>query len=97
MAHCEAHRQGLKVAVAPELLAKSSAPPRLPTGIQVARPGLTIGDFYALIPIDSPLIPKIVENYARFMLRVADVARQHSAESLFVGNETAAFDAPAKS
>ncbi len=89
----EAHRQGLKVAVTPDIWARTSNKMNFCPGFFVmeTKDGL-IGDLPALLP-DS-LITAVMQSYARYMLQMAEVAQQHGAEAMFVGNESQCENTP---
>jgi hypothetical protein len=86
----EAHGQGLKVAVEPSLWARTRQrdQPVAPYFFAMQTKDGLIGDLPALLPGDSPLIPAVMQSYARYMLQMAQIAQRHGAEAMFVGHET---------
>lgn len=90
----EAHRQGLKVVVEPNFAGLSQSGQVAPYYAVQLTPKGWVGDLPGLLAEGSPLIPQVMQSYTAYMLQMAQIAQEHGAEAMIVGNESNTTNQP---
>jgi hypothetical protein len=84
----EAHRQGLKVALYPNMYGRTKKIIAAGYFYVLQTSEGSVGDLPPFLLAFPSLIPAVMQSYAQYMLLMAQVAQQHQAEAVNVGNQS---------